>query len=253
MPTSDNRDHRPRIGIPYRTLAEQLNKVKGKHEPYVCSVERAGGESVPIELNLPLHELEMQARELDAIVLPGSPADVDPVRYRATRHSKTADADLARETTDLTMLRHCFGEGKPILAICYGVQILNVYLGGSLIQDISSEIQTAIEHAWNGRERRVPEPFHQVNVEAGSAALSASGKREGRVNSSHHQAIREPGRDLRVTARASDGIIEAVEWIGDANWVTGVQWHPERMTDDAFAQRLFGELVAAARNATVRR
>lgn len=253
MPASDNRQSRPRIGIPYRTLKEQLNGVKEKHEPYVRSVERAGGEAVPIELNLSARELEKQTRNLDAVVLPGSPADVDPARYRAARQPRTADPDLARETTDLALLRHCFGEGKPILAICYGVQILNVYLGGSLVQDIPSEIKTTIEHAWNGRERGEPEPYHTVKVEAVSRTAYESGKQVEQVNSSHHQAIREPGRDLRVTAWADDGIVEAVEWTGDANWVTGVQWHPERMTSDPLAQKLFAEFVAAARSAVVRR
>lgn len=251
MPALSDRDNRPRIGIPYRTLTEQLTGIREKHEPYLHSVERAGGEAIPIGLNLPVSELEKRARELDAIVLPGSPADVDPSRYRVARHSKTADADVARETTDLTLLRHCLSEGKPVLAICYGVQILNVYLGGSLIQDIPSEVQTTIRHAWHGRERGEPEPFHCVNVEAASRIVSAFGEGEEQVNSSHHQAIREPGRDLRVTARAGDGVIEAVEWTGDTNWVIGVQWHPERMTNDPFAQKLFEDLIAAAWNAAV--
>lgn len=253
MPPSDNREHRPRVGVPYRTLTEQLNDVKERHEPYIRSVERVGGEAVAIALNLSAGELERQAQELDAVVLPGSPADVNPARYRAVRHPKTADADLARETTDMTLLRHCFDEGKPILAICYGIQILNVYLGGSLIQDIPSEIKTTIEHAWTGRARGEPEPFHRVKVDAASRTASEFGEQEEQVNSSHHQSIREPGRNLRVTARASDGIIEAVEWTGDANWVTGVQWHPERMTNDPLARKLFAELVAAARNAIVGR
>jgi len=75
---------------------------------------------------------------------------------------------------------------------------------------------------------------------------------EAQVNSSHHQSIREPGRNLRVTGRAPDGVIEAVEWTGDSNWVTGVQWHPERMSHDAFAQALFRGFVAAARDVAVR-
>ena len=216
---------------------------------YVRSVENAGGTAVPIELNLSTSELERQARELDAIVLPGSPADVDPALYHSARHANTAEADARRETTDIALLRHCFGEGKPVLAICYGVQILNVYLGGSLIQDIASEVRTAIPHRW---EHGQPEPFHGVTVETASRLALASGKLEKRVNSSHHQSIREPGRGLQVTARASDGVIEAVEWTGDSSWVTGVQWHPERMADDRLTQKLFEDLVAAARNAAVR-
>ena len=92
-----------------------------------------------------------------------------------------------------------------------------------------------------------------MEIEAASRAASGYGELEQRVNSSHHQSILDPGRDLRVTARAGDGVIEAVEWIGDANWVTGVQWHPERMKDDPLAQKLFQEFVAATRNAVVRR
>lgn len=250
MSIRDNREGRPRIGIPYRKLTEQLKGVREKYNKYVWSVENAGGTAVPVALNLSSNDLEKQARELDAIVLPGSPADVDPSRYGEARGANTADADSARDTTDLALLRHCFGEGKPVLAICYGIQILNVYLGGSLIQDIPSEVQTHTEHAAKAGE---PERFHDVIIETGSRLAGFAQDSRQRVNSSHHQAIREPGRGLRITARANDSIVEAVEWNGDSNWITGVQWHPERMTDDdPFARKLFQDLVAAARNATVR-
>ncbi|MGC1106304.1 MAG: gamma-glutamyl-gamma-aminobutyrate hydrolase family protein [Candidatus Acidiferrales bacterium] len=249
MPTSNSQEPRPRVGIPYRTYNEQVKNIRGKYGMYVRSVENAGGVAVPIELNLSATELERQARQLDAIVLPGSPADVDPERYHSARHPQTAAADVARETTDLALLQHCFGEGKPVLAICYGVQILNVYRDGSLVQDIPSEMRTTIPHRW---EHGQPEPFHGVTFETASRMALTPDKLEKRVNSSHHQSILEPGRGLRVTAHASDGIIEAVEWTGDSNWVTGVQWHPERMADDALTQKLFGDLVAAARKAAVR-
>jgi putative glutamine amidotransferase len=252
MATSRIPDERPRIGIPHRTLAEQLNGSVGKHEKYLASVKRAGGAAVAIELNSPAGDLEKLAARLDGIVLPGSPADVNPERYHSKSRPETAKADLARENTDLTLLRHCFAEGKPVLAICYGVQILNVYLGGSLIQDISSELGGTVRHSWEGRERGEPEPIHSVTLEQKSWMGQAAGGLETQVNSSHHQAIREPGAGLRVVARADDGVIEGVEWTGDENWVLGVQWHPERMPDDAFAQRLFEELIVAARKAAVR-
>jgi putative glutamine amidotransferase len=248
----DHREHRPRVGIPYRTRNEQVNNIRTKYEMYVRSVEAGGGVPIEVSLTLAPGELQKLASEVDAIVLPGSPADVDPARYHAARHANTADADAAREETDLALLRHCFGEGKPVLAICYGVQILNVHLGGSLIQDIPSEMRTTIQHSWERRERGEPEPFHGVTMEAASRVALASGLAEMRVNSSHHQSIREPGRGLRVTARASDEVIEAVEWAGDTNWITGVQWHPERMADHRLTRKLFEGLVAAARNAAVR-
>ncbi|HLW80415.1 MAG TPA: gamma-glutamyl-gamma-aminobutyrate hydrolase family protein [Candidatus Acidoferrales bacterium] len=256
MPASDsslgNPAQRPRVGIPYRTHKEEVSGVREKYEKYVRAVENAGGTAVEVSLGLASPELEKLARGLDAIVLPGSPADVNPARYGAAVHPKTAEADQARETTDLALLSHCFAEGKPVLAICYGVQILNVYLGGSLIQDIASEVPASITHAWEGRERGVPEPFHDVMIEPESKIATAASKMEANVNSSHHQAIRQPARNLRVVARASDGIIEAVEWIDDANWIVGVQWHPERMAGDAFAAELFRGLIAAARRSAVR-
>lgn len=247
LDVSQDSGHRPRIGIPYRTYNEQVKNIRQKYEMYVRSVESAGGIAERIALDLPPSELEKQATKLDAIVLPGSPADVDPARYGTTRHANAGEIDAVRETTDLALLRHCFGEGKPVLAICYGVQILNVYLGGSLIQDIPSEVRTDIQHPWPSGE---PEPHHTVMLEAGRIATALKSA-ETRVNSSHHQSIRELGQDLRVTAFSSDGIIEAVEWIGDSNWVTGVQWHPERMTDDALARKLFEDLVLAARKTVV--
>lgn len=252
MSTPHSRDDRPRIGIPYRTLSEQLNGPAAKHEKYMSSVERAGGEAVAIELNSAAGDLEKRTARLDGIVLPGSPADVNPERYHSKSRAETAKADFARENTDVTLLRHCFAEGKPILAICYGVQILNVYLGGSLIQDIATELGSTIRHNWEGRERGEPEPFHSVTLEQKSWMAQAAGSHEAQVNSSHHQSIREPGRGLQIVAHANDGVIEGVEWTGDGNWVVGVQWHPERMIRDPFAQTLFEELVVAARRAAVR-
>lgn len=246
----DNPERRPRIGIPYRTLQEQLNGDRRKYDFYVRAVENAAGAPVPIELNLPAGELQQRARDLDAVVLPGSPADVNPAKYGCARHPAAASPDPAREATDFVLLANCFAEGKPILAICYGIQILNVFLGGSLIQDIPSEVKTGIRHAPKGEES---EPFHEVAIEPGCRLADAAGSREISVNSSHHQAIRDLGRGLRVTARSRDGIIEAIESVGDANQVTGVQWHPERMIEDRIARALFDDLVAAARTASVNR
>lgn len=251
MALQDDREDRPRIGIPYRKLSEQVNGIREKYDTYVRSIESAGGTAVPVALNLSPTDLVKQARDLDAIVLPGSPADVDPWQYGSVRGSHTADANSAREATDLALLRHCFSEGKPVLAICYGMQILNVYLRGSLIQDIATEMQTNTAHADKKGE---PERFHDVIIDTKSRIAGFAGDSRQRVNSSHHQALRELGSGLQTTARAIDDIIEAVEWNGDSNWVTGVQWHPERMSDDdPFARKLFEGFIAAAGNVTARR
>ncbi len=248
---------RPRIGVPYRTRNEEVKGIRGKYEDYLHAIEQAGGKSVEISLALPSNELQALGETLDAIVLPGSPADVNRALYGAPRHPESADADADLERTDLALLEHAFAEAKPVLAICYGIQILNVYLGGGLIQDIPSELRTAIQHspAKNIHARAsepAPEPFHAVHFAPDSRIAKTFCALDAQVNSSHHQSIREPGRNLRVVGRAPDGVVEAVEWTGDSNWVTGVQWHPERMTGDALAQTLFRELIAAARGATVR-
>lgn len=243
---------RPRIGVPYRTYNEEVKGIRGKYEKYLRAIEQASGTPVEISLALPSNELEALAGTLDAIVLPGSPADVNPALYGAARHPESAAADADLERTDKALLEHAFAEAKPVLAICYGMQILNVFLGGSLIQDIPSELRTAIQHTWDGASKGAPEPFHAVRFGSDSRIAKIFGALEVQVNSSHHQSIREPGRDLRIVGRAPDGVVETVEWTGDSNWVTGVQWHPERMAGDALAQTLFRELIAAARGAAVR-
>jgi len=254
---TDEKQPRPRVGIPYRTVKEQDKRERTKYEHYLQSIRAAHGEPVEISLLLSREELAAKTTSLDAIVLPGSPADVDPALYHAARHPKSADSDAARERTDRALLDHALGEGKPVLAICYGIQILNVHLGGTLIQHISSlqdsstEVKTTIPHPSSEQPKGTPF-LHPVLFEKDSRMAKFSGALEVQVNSSHHQSIREPGRNLRVVGRAPDGVVEAVEWTGDSNWVIGVQWHPERMTEDALAQMLFRDLMAAARGATVR-
>jgi putative glutamine amidotransferase len=243
---------KPRIGVPYRTEKEEIASYRAPYDLYVAAVRQAGGEPVEISLQLPTSEIARMAASLDALVLPGAPADVDPASYGAQRHRLCADPDAARERADHTLLEHAFAEEKPVLAICYGNQSLNVFLGGSLIQDIASELCGSIRHEWVGRKEGTPEPYHSATLEPDSGIFRLAGRSEVRVNSSHHQSILEPGRNLRVAARAPDGVIEAIEWVGDGNVVTGVQWHPERMVEtDALARSLFEALVAAARTVSV--
>jgi putative glutamine amidotransferase len=243
---------KPRVGIPYRTRREELASERKSYDNYVVAVREAGAEPVEISLGLTASELADLAGSVDAFVLPGSPSDVDPSKYGAVRHPKCADPDLDRERTDFALLQHAFDERKPVLAICYGIQSLNAFLGGSLIQDIPSEVQTTIRHEWKNRKLGAPEPFHSIKIEPRSRLFHLAGADEAEVNSSHHQSVLKPGRDLKVTATAPDGVIEAVEWAGDSNWITGAQWHPERMAaTDALARALFESLIAAASKAAV--
>jgi len=241
---------RPRIGVPWRAAKEEAANSRPKMARYFRAVERAGGEPVLLSLLWPAAELRRRAAELDGFLLSGSPADVDPGHFHAEAHPATEAADAARERTDFTLLEHALGSRKPVLAICYGIQSLNVFLGGSLIQDIPSELSSSICHSRENGEvpGRIEEtdPLHGAQFDLGRV-LDLAHARHAEVNSSHHQSILEPGRGLRITARAPDGVVEAVEWTEDSNWVVGVQWHPERMPEHMLAKALFKQLVSTAR------
>jgi putative glutamine amidotransferase len=237
----------PRVGVPWRRATGEKRWKRRDYDAYLRAIREAGGDPVEISLLLPLDELARLAASLDAVVLPGSGADVEPGRYGSAPHAKAAAPDIKRERTDDFLLEDAFAGGKSVLAICYGAQLLNVHLGGSLVQDIPSELETKIDHAPG---KGVAHAFHSVRVESEGLAEMADqvdGSSSVRVNSSHHQAILNPGRELRIAARAPDGVIEAVEWTGGLGWVVGVQWHPERMPGDAFAEALFRRLVSEAR------
>ncbi len=256
---------RPRVGVPYRTSKEEAAGNNVKHDEYCAAVRAAGGEPVAISLQLGDAELKKLARTLDAYVLPGSPADVDPALYKTARNPKCGEADAARERTDYALLDDAFANAKPVLAICYGSQILNVRLGGTLFQDIESELPGAMNHTKDGVPKGQPDPVHDAVIESGgelaqiavATGLEQSGDGTwARVNTSHHQSIRDLGHGLRVAARASDGVTEAVEREPvemNKHWVMGVLWHPERPTHekmgDALSEFIFRAFMTATREA----
>jgi putative glutamine amidotransferase len=247
----NHQDQAPRIGVPYRTRREEVASGTDKIEKYLAAVREAGGQPVPISLAASPGGLATLASSIDGVVLAGSPADVEPSRYGAPRHAKCAEADDDRERIDFALLEACFAARKPVLAICYGIQSLNVFLSGTLIQDVPTEIGATVVHSnENGADA---DTLHCIAIEAGSQISKKVGSREAMINSSHHQAVLAPGRGLRITARAPDGVVEAVEWVGDENWVVGVQWHPERMMEsDSLGRGLFGSLVKEAAMRKVR-
>lgn len=244
------RGEKPLVGIPWRTTREEEAGERRKLDYYFESVRKAGGEPREISLRPGEADLARRVADFDGFVLPGSPADVDPAVYGAVRHSKTKNLDANRERTDYAILKHAFAAGKPVLGICFGCQSLNVYLRGTLVQDIPVEKPGAAQH---GATDLTPDAAkgdleHAARFAAGSRLAELAGAGEARVNSSHHQSIDRPGQGLQVTATAAeDGIVEGVEWSGDRNWVVGVQWHPERMAGDAFSERLFADFVQAVR------
>jgi putative glutamine amidotransferase len=178
---------------------------------------------------------------LDAVILCGSPSDIDPARYGRARSPEVTMIHPDRDETDFRILDEIFREQKPVLGICFGMQSLNVYLGGTLIQDIPKNIPEALAHDDDGAR-------HPVFLQPGSQIAScAGGPGEIFVNSTHHQAVEKTGRGLRVAARATDGVIEAVEGDFPGHLVMGVQWHPERIwQDEEVSRRILSELVRAA-------
>jgi putative glutamine amidotransferase len=247
----------PRIAIPEPTSHDAAYNQRSLPQ-YIRAVEAAGGIAVPISLNEPPALQEGILASCSAILLPGSPADVDPTRYGQEAVKECAAKDPAREATDDLLLRNAFAQAKPVLGICYGLQSLNVWRRGSLIQDlpqapeaIASDAGSIVNHE-PGRE---VQNAHPVLVTPGSRLsnlLSRNGQEELKlsVNSSHHQAIDRPGEELVVAALSpADGVIEALEGVEPRQFVVAVQWHPERSYESSEASRaLFAAFLDAARS-----
>ena len=235
----------PRIAIPVPHSGDS-EYAESSLPRYEKAVRGAGGEPVRIELGQAAAEVLKQIEECDAVLLPGSRADIDPGKYGAERHTKTAAADPKRDAADKLLLDDAFAARKPVLGICYGLQSLNVYRSGSLVQHLES----AINHS----PGRTVAKAHTVNIEPESRLAGIVGvTNKLAVNSSHHQSADAVGEGLRVVARcAEDGTIEAVEGTAPGHFVLAVQWHPERSVNDGpevaeAAQAIFRAFVEAAR------
>jgi putative glutamine amidotransferase len=271
---------RPRIAIPLPHGGDREYADRALPQ-YERALEEAGGEPVRIPLDRPPAEVMKLIERCDAVLLPGSKADVDPAKFGAVRHPKTEAADTMRDTVDELLLQDAYNMRKPILGICYGLQILNVYRSGTLVQHIESEVDHAA-----GRRVTIA---HDVAIEPGSklAEIVGSGSRSqpslaiGRkgqacspdpssglspeggafsrarpnaislpVNSSHHQSADVVGDGLKIVARSpKDRIVEALEGTSPDHFVLAVQWHPERSYEnDEHSRAIFRALVEAGRD-----
>lgn len=232
---------KPRIAIPEPCSYDREYSQRA-FAPYLRAVEACGGEPVPISLRASPEQVAREVSGCAAVLLTGSKADVDPQKYGAAKQPETVEADASRDAVDELLLQDAYSQRKPILGICYGLQALNVWRTGSLVQHIVS----AVNHT-PGREA---EFAHEAKIELGSrlADLFAAKSASIAVNSSHHQAADQVGDGLRVAARCpEDGVIEAIEGTDPEHYVLGVQWHPERSFDrDAPSRRIFESLVDAA-------
>ena len=194
------------------------------------------------------YELAKIAAACDGFVLPGSPADVTTELYGQDRGEFTADPDSRRERVDRALLEQAWASGKPLLGICFGMQMMNVWRGGTLLQDLTP---MPVNHS-AGRSVLLA---HRIGLDAASnlAAIlrlgdrSVEGIQHSMVNSSHHQAVAIAGNGLRIVARsAEDQVVEAIERVGDAGFFIGVQWHPERSFHSCAASRLLFEAAISS-------
>ncbi len=243
-----------RIAIPNPT-AGNPDYNQRSWSTYADAVREAGGTPVELPLNLPPAEAVALAATCQGILLPGSPADVDPARYGQQPVPECAAADPARESTDTLLIEHAERLAKPLLCICFGTQSLNVHRGGTLVQHL---MPLPVNHS-AGRSVSVA---HTVAIAPDSmlghiVPPAEAPERDGYlslpVNSSHHQAIGIPGENLRVVARSSeDGVVEAVEGgVTPDHWLLALQWHPERTTQISEASRnIFSSFLQAAKTWT---
>lgn len=235
-------DARPRIGITMRLELETDRFYLSRY--YSEAVEAAGGAPVHISLIPDPDYISAVLANLDGILLPGSDSDVDPLRYNREPHPKLGAVHPLKDATDALVLEEVERRAVPLFAICFGMQILNVVRGGTLIQDIVSQMPEAIKHQQGvPRDRQ----SHRVRLLEGSLLAKLALGESALVNSHHHQAIETVGQDLVATAWTADGLVEALEDPRAERFALAVQWHPEIAWErDQFSKALFKHFVQAA-------
>ncbi len=239
---------KPRIAIPTPNSTRRLYVLRALPK-YERAVRAAGGEPVIIAATASNAGIAQAVKGCDGVLLPGSPADVDPEKYGARRHPETADDDAFRDNADELLLQDAYNMRKPVFGICYGLQSLNVWRTGTLDQ----ELPGVINHKPGSRVAEA----HRVQLDPESklaailreaGALPAGNELVMPVNSSHHQALETPGDGLRLVAWCpEDGVKEAVEGTAADQFVLAVQWHPERTYEsDAGSRAIFRAFIEAA-------
>jgi len=233
----NNRSSRPLIGI---TSVYQVDKDNGSVTSvvgfdYVRAVTENGGVPVILPTISNQEVLQRYVEELDGLVLIGGD-DIPPDAYGQQPHETVRVMPEQRYDFERRLIRAWLSSGKPILGVCLGMQFTNVVSGGTLIQDIPSQVGTEVVH------RR---KYHRVRIEPNSSLGKFLDNEEAMVYSNHHQAVDKLGQNLKVIAHTDDGVIEAAERI-DGGFGLFVQWHPESMSDTAHRDAIYGALVRAA-------
>lgn len=238
----------PAVGITciqIQTAQKQRPPCVGQNQTYVQAMTRAGAAPLLLPLLTDHTLLRVLYERLDGLLLSGG-EDVDPALYGEPLHEQCGPVSPERDEMELTLARWAMDDGKPLLAICRGIQVLNVALGGSLYQDIGAQVPGAGRHRWYPDYPR-DQRSHTVLVTPETRLADILTTTSLPVNSLHHQAIKEVAPGLAVVARAPDGVIEGVE-AESHPFALGVQWHPEDLAaNEARHQRLFDTLAEACR------
>ena len=234
------------VGITCSTLPkrEDAGPRQSLNRAYVWAVERAGGVPVILPVTTELEVISCYLGLIDGLLLSGG-VDVAPDRYGCAPHPQLGVVDTDRDATEIPLIQAALAQDVPIFGICRGIQTLNVVMGGTLYQDLPSEIRSDIVHAQETRSMPREAFSHSIRIEPDSRLRDIVGADEMNVNSFHHQAVRDVADGLRVTAHAPDGVIEAAESVRH-RYVVAVQFHPEDTSvHDAKSQNLFDAFVAA--------
>jgi len=208
---------------------------------YLTPLLSAGALPTPFFLSPDPEVMARQYERVDAVHLIGGD-DIPGEYFGESTHPTAVPLPTLRVNCETALVRRCLTDGKPIFGICCGAQMMNVALGGSLIQDIPSQIDNPLDHRHPETRRSVP---HEIECRDDSLLAEVAGRTRFRIMSSHHQSVKQAGKDLRIVAEASDGVIEAVE-MPEHPFFLGVQWHPELEPEDEVTRRLYAAFVRAA-------
>ncbi|MBX7221724.1 MAG: gamma-glutamyl-gamma-aminobutyrate hydrolase family protein [Blastocatellia bacterium] len=234
--------NRPVIGITTRlNHQDETNYLKSN---YGEAIFQAGGLPILIPLIPSPAYIDSLISHLDGILLTGSNSDVDPMRYGQAAHLNLEEVHFERDEVDHLLLTAAEAQRLPVLGICYGLQAINVFRGGTLFQDLPAQVENVIQHRQRGPVARLS---HGLQINRESLLAKLAGGTSVRVNSVHHQAIDELGSELEAIAWSADGVIEAVISTKPGQFILGVQWHPEiNWSKDTFSQAIFKHFVAEA-------
>jgi len=234
---------KPLIGITTRNSIDlDGHPTVAIQHAYIRAVTVAGGVAVPIPSILPQDDFLQLYSQLDGILFSGG-GDISLDHFPGSSHPRIDHIDNARDATELSLMRAACSDGKALLGICRGAQVMNVALGGTLYTHIPDQMKGALDHDYPGNLRKAI--VHPVNVDESSRSADIFGETLLQVNSLHHQGLKEIAPGLRAAGHAPDGLVEVVE-LPDHPFAVGVQWHPEWLTDQLSMQRLFKSFVDAS-------